>query len=618
MSNQPDLSKFQQRLAERRAREAKLKEEQAVESFEPDLVPEEVFERSEADQEIDAILEGIDVVDAYKRWCGKMIPVVKNGQREGIKISCPIPGHIDSDPSAWINLDKQTWFCGGCQVGGDKFDIAAYYTGFPVPGYKEGSDFHKLRERMASDFGYHIQTLPGGAVSITPPVIEPEEKEESRPEPPSAEVINLRDDEDEPMEMPWLDWRPIVPQDTFLDQYMRATVIDDVPEEYHFFHGLMALGLAVGRDVTLFDQIPVYGNLFVCTLGRSGTGKTKARKHLDTLLHAALPYDRSMIPSRGVHRVNTPASAESLINQFMEPVTDPANPKRTLYYAPVRGLIDFNELSALTSRANRLGNALKPALMQFYDMDNIVQTISVTAGSKEAHNPFASCVTTTQPKAMRDLISASDDASGFLNRWVFVPGKEKKKYAVGGVSVDIMPAVKPLQDIQAWAATFRSEQIEWSEEAVKVWTDFFHATLEPERRNADNDLLVRIDLTLKKIMLLLAINRKEKTLSEQTAVDAIYCYRYLKAGYGIPEAQIGNTVNNEISEAVISTIRKQTLKTGKGVTLRQISDSLKRRKYDKKRLLEVIDTLVKLDMIEIQTTKAGTVGRPTKRYTYVG
>src|SRR5687768_1442359 len=101
---------------------------------------------------MDQVLEKISVIDAYNRWCRKMVPVVKGNQREGIKISCPIPGHTDNNPSAWISIDKQTWFCGGCQVGGDKYDIAAYWLGFPVPGYKDGSEFHKLRERMASDF----------------------------------------------------------------------------------------------------------------------------------------------------------------------------------------------------------------------------------------------------------------------------------------------------------------------------------------------------------------------------------------------------------------------------------------------------------------------------------
>lgn len=617
---EPDLSKFQQRLAERKAREATEQKAQTPEAFDADLIPESAYERSEQDLDMDQVIEKIDVIGAYNRWCGKMTPVVKGGQREGIKISCPIPGHIDSDPSAWINLDNQTWFCGGCQLGGDKYDIAAYWLGFPVPGYKDGAEFHKLRERMAEDFGYTINREIGGSVSITPPSTEPAAPPpvENRPEPPTADIIELVDNDDEHIAMPSLDWRPICPKDTFLDLYMRATVIDDVPEEYHFFHALAALGLSIGRDVTLFDAVPVYGNLYLCTLGRSGAGKSKARKHLDRLLTASLPYDRRNLPSRGVRRVNAPGSAENLIHQFMEPVEDPTTAGKIAFFASVRGLIDFNELSALMGRTNRLGSVMKPTLMQFYDMDEIVQTSSMTHGSKEAHEPFATAITTSQPRALRDLIGASDDASGFLNRWLFIPGKEKVKFAVGGVQIDMTPCVKPLQDIQGWAATFGNEQIEWSDEAVKTWTKFFHEVLERDRKHSDNDLLVRIDLSLKKLMLLFAVNRKEKTLTEQSVLDSIWCYPYLKSSYGIPEAQIGNTVNNEISEAVIYQVRSITSKTGKGATLREIERNLARRKYDKKRLLEVIDTLVKLDLIEVAATDPGQRGRPTKRYKYVG
>lgn len=620
--NQPDLTQFQRRLAERKARQEAEKKAQEAKTphFDEDLIPERVYDRSEADQQIDQLIDKISVLDAYNKWCRKMVPVVKGGQREGIKISCPIPGHADSDPSAWINLDKQTWFCGGCQVGGDKYDIAAYGLGYAVPGYKDGSEFHRLREQMALDFGYLIQREIGGGISIIPPQHESEPPEDRHHEPPSAEVVELYDDEDERLiDLPSLDWKPICPPDTFLDKYMKATIIDDVPEEYHFFHALAAIGLALGRDVTLYDSVPVYGNLFICTLGRSGTGKSKARKHLDRLLYSALAYDRGNLPSRGVLRVNAPGSAESLIYQFMEPVVDPSNPKNIMYYAPVRGLIDFNELSALVGRTNRMGSVMKPTLMQFYDMDPVIQTTSMTTGSKEAHDPFATCITTSQPRALRELINAADDASGFLNRWLFVPGKEKERFAVGGVAVDMTGCVMPLQEIQAWAATFGPEQVEWSQEAVKVWTKFFHDTLEPERKTSSTDLMVRIDLTLKKLMLLFAANRRERTLSEQSAIDAIYCYPYLKRAYGIPEAQIGNTMNNEMSEAVIEQCRRIFEKTKRGASVRDIMRNLARRNYDKKRLLEVLDTLVKLEMIEICPPEMGSkVGRPTKRYRHVG
>lgn len=619
MPDQPDLSTFQRRLAERRAREEaaeKAKQQHPSNGeFDPDLIPEAVHSRSEDDLEMDKIINGIDIITAYAKWCGKMVPDVTKTRTEGIMISCPIPGHVDSDPSAWVNTEKQVWHCGGCNAGGDKYDIAAYAHGMSThpsdKDYKNGANFHRLREKMAEDFGYTISTTPSGATLIIPP----EEEKEERPEPPDAEVINLHDEDfGDESDIPTLDWRPICPENTFLDEYMKATVIDDVPEEYHFFHALIALGFALGRDVSLFDSVPVYANLFVCTLGRSGTGKSKARRHLDQLLERALPYDHGTATSRGVLKVNAPGSAENLIHQFMKPQEDPANPKRIIDYLPVRGLIDFNELSSLVARSKRMGSAMTPTLMQFYDMETVIQTSSMTTGSKIAKQPFASALTTSQPRALRGLIDATDDASGFLNRWLFIPGREKKRFSVGGVEVDMSGAVLPLQRVQGWAATFGPERVEWSEEAYMAFDNWFHSTLEPIKKSSSNDLLVRIDLTMKKLILLFSANRLEKVVSKQSVLDALYCFPYLKAAYGIPEAQIGNTINNEISEVIITQVDKYK----DGITASKLWDNIKHRKYDKKRVLDVLTTLTKMGLIEEVKVNAGRVGRPTVRYRNVG
>lgn len=634
-----DQSKFQQRLEQRRRKEAEAAAAALSEDF-SDLVPDHEYDRSETDTEIDRIIDNIDILDAYKRWCGKMIPTVRGGQTEGIKISCPIPGHVDSNPSAWINLDKQVWHCAACEQGGDAYDIAAFAKGFG--DYKsDGAKFHKLREEMAKDFGYVFTRLPGGVTVVTPPEPEEDDQPAGTPEPaspsvgkvaapepgtfdpdykkPEAEVVELYDDGDTEYDLPTLDWRPIVPPDTFLHEYMKAVCIDDAPEEYHFFHGLLALGYAVGRDVRLFDSVPVYANLFVCTLGRSGVGKSKARSHLDRLLSTALPHDWADPLSKGVRKISAPGSAEVLIHNFQKPVEDPTNPKKIAYYAPVRGMIDFNELSSLMGRVNRSGSVIRPTLMQFYDMEPVIATSSMTHGAKEAHEPYASALTTTQPRSLRNLLTGDDDTSGFLNRWVFVPGREKRRFAIGGVQVDIDAAVPALKDIFGWSGSFLgADVVEWSVEAAERFTDFFHGRIEPDKKKAQSDLIVRIDLTMKKLILLFTINRRLKTVPIEAVEEAILCYDYLFASYGVPSGMIGNTISNEVAEAVIYQTKRTFERDGKGMTIGSIAKALKRRKYPMKLLIDTVDNLVKLDMLKVEQPKAGAVGRPAVRYKYVG
>lgn len=615
----PDISVFQRKLALRRAAEEERRRSEQVAhqsnqlNFDPELIPPNEFTRSEEDRAMDKVIERIDILEAYRRWCGKMNPQPRTGQVEGIKISCPIPGHRDANPSAWINTDKQTWFCGACEQGGDAHDLAAYHFGYDVPEYKEGSTFHDLRRQMAEDFGFSFTKLPGGVTVVSAP--EPESGDE---EPVEAEVIELYEDEDDEWIIPELDWRPLVAPDTFLDSYMKATILDDVPEEYHFWNGLLALGFALGRDVRLFDLVPVYSNLFICTLGHSGSGKSKARYHLDALLSEALPHEWSNPNSKGVRKVSAPGSAEVLIHNFEKPVPDPANPKRVAYYAPVRGLIDFNELSSLIGRASRQGNVSIPTLMQFYDMEGVITTSSMSHGSKEAHQPFASALTTTQPRALRNLLSKTDASSGFLNRWVFVPGRDKQRFAIGGVRVDMTPAIKPLQDILGWAASFMSDEyVQWSPTAEKRFTEFFHETMMPDKKRDQSDMITRVDLLLKKLILLFTANEMKKVVPLNAVESAIACYDYLVESYQLVSGEVGNTMQSEISDAILSYARREYERNKKGITLSALARSMRRRKYPNDMLIKACDSLVKIGFLTVEKANQNSVGRPTVRYKYV-
>lgn len=606
------------------------------EQFDADLVPDVLTERTPEDEEMDRVIESITIVDAYNRWCGKMAPNVSAKQREGVKISCPIPGHVDKNPSAWLNLDKNVWYCSGCNEGGDAYDLASFYFG--VRNYKgDGPAFHNLRRQMAESMGWTKQVYPGGVSIMVPP--EPEPAPLSAPIPalpppvnPSAplalapppelvpalnNVVSLDPvqdliDEDEESLLdntlfPPIPWRDIVPRDTFLWQYMEQTTIDDVPEEYHFWNGMLALGFACGKDVSLFDRIPVFGNLFICILGHSGSGKSQSRYHLDQLIAKAMKVDYSDPFSKGVEVIGSPSSAEYLVHAFQRPILDPSTNK-PIGNAPVRGLVDFNELSALVGRMNRTGNTLKPVLMEFYDVTPSVSTASLTSGKKVADHPFASMVTTTQPRALGNLLSREDVDSGFLNRIIFAGGVHKERVAIGGVEVDIDPTVPYLSNIKGWVSF--GKKIQWSEESAHAFTKYYHETLEPLKLKDDAGLLTRIDLTAKKLCLLLTVNMRMDTVPVIVIDQVKQIVNYLLACYGVGGAQIGHTLEYQVREDVLRVVDKFTDKGG--ATLRDIGQYLKRKKYPQKMVISVLDFMTKLG--EVDAVKSVGVGRPTIRY----
>jgi AAA domain len=112
--------------------------------------PREKGGRYRSADAIDQFLDGVDILDAYRRWCGKSEPD-PGGRREGIMISCPNPAHPDHDPSAWINLDQQVYFCACCGDGGDKFTIASYHFGLDTK-----TRFPELKRQMAKACGYAV------------------------------------------------------------------------------------------------------------------------------------------------------------------------------------------------------------------------------------------------------------------------------------------------------------------------------------------------------------------------------------------------------------------------------------------------------------------------------
>ncbi len=657
---------FQEKLAAKRARDAELAAATAPPVVEgraqdADLVPDEDsgYQRSDDELTIDSIIQGIDILDAYRRWIGKKIAPHRSGKKEGIHVSCPQPSHPDNNPSAWVNTEKKTWYCPGCDIGGDVIDLAAIHFG--MFDYKSGKNFGEIRRRIAEDYGYTFVTAPGlpepilvapapeaseptaevvplpstaatpepapAAAPVPPPVAVP------APAPaapdagtaPSLSVVMAlpveEEDDNEEYDLPGLDWREIVTPDTFLDVYMRQTTIDDVPEEYHFWLGLLALGMAIGRDVTLQDRRPVMGNLFLCILGKTGTGKSRATEHANRLTQMALPWSSTDPMSRGVKQMNTPSSGENMIQQFYHPIADPHNAKAILGYSSIRGIVDYNELSGLIGRGSRVGSTVKSTLMDFFDAKKTITSASVTNGAFRAENSFCSVLTTTQPKALRGLLDQSDIDSGFLNRWLFVTGTMKEREAFGGTEIDLRPAIQPLVDIHEWADGGR--MVKWSNNEAKAeYTRLFVNRLNPAELS-DDPLLARVNLLCKKLVLLLSANemREEVTLEIVQKVEKLY--DYILAVFGVPQAEMGRTDTKEIEDKILKVIRdweKKNPKSG-GCPMHQITKYFQSKRFERSMVEKALKILTSLNLVQAYAPEPtpGKTGRPAgPRYKVVG
>ena len=582
---------------------------------------------SEEELEIDRAIENLDIVEAFNRWSGKPKINPPAGQRESIKASCPDPNHRDTDPSMWMNRDKNVYYCSGCEYGGDVFDLAAFHFGYTVPYYKSvPEEFRSLREKMAADLGFTItKGISGGTVYT----VSEEDWRASRSISEGSEVglhpagAAAEADEDDYREDytysgPVIEWQDIVPEQTFLREWMEETTRDNCPEEYHFWTGLMALGYAVGRQVVLDDAPEVVANLFVCLTGPSSTGKSKAKRHLRVAVQEALPYDESNPFSQGVKMIGAPGSGEYLVKSFQKVITDPALPGKIMGMAPVRGYIDFEEFATLAQSSGRQGSTLKPQLLDIYDAQPTIVGGSLTHGSREAVKPFGQVISSTQPNFMSEVLSKKDDVAGFVNRWVFAVGKPKPLIAWGGVKVNLARPVATLKGIHMWGSTNRT--VVMSPEAIEVWSDFFFTSMHPLKVAAEKKgsaILGRIDLLMKKLILLFCINEKVTTVRQHHVEMAIKLFPYLVASFGHTEQKINRTDDGDLENLIITQISRLTKKNKIAPTKRDLYHACKSKIKTLDQMVKVLKNMVALERINETAVKPKT-GRPAIRYSVDG
>lgn len=617
MSNDSEIShKLLEKLAEKRAAEAAQKQQEQLDlsqwaAYVPDI---EIDAKVLPPQELafDEFFKLTPITEAYQKWCGKS-PVIKNGVE--VKASCPNPDHPDNEPSCSFNTEKQVFMCFKCGFGGDIYTLAALNKGYPVPGYQENNLFRQLKNEMLADYGMQVETtLAGEKIVVQQPELPEQVATVSyTPEGAAHAAQEEQDDDLDPKRLhEEIKWRRFIPDGTFLRAYLEATTTDTCPEEFHFWLGMQALGLAVGRNVTLNERSPVKGNLFVCLTGPSGTGKSRAKSTMLKLIRDNIPYKKDDAVPEGTRILSDAASGEIIVKMFQHEIIDLTTGKGTGSYLPVRLLFEAEELAGIVTKSSRQGNSLKDVMSRMYDCHDTIESNSL-ANQLAAILPFGSALTTTQNKSIRDLVTKKDDNSGFVNRWIFATGVMKTPTHIDRTNLDLTRAGGLIRLINSQAS--KPYAIEWEPDADKLYEDFFHSRIVPLKKSVDSNLLERIDLTMKKVFLLLAINKRERILTRQTVLDGLNIWDYLCESYGVVEKQIAATEQGDHQDFVLKSIQRMS-KNGRPPTARDIYKAAKHRIPDVGTVRKMLENFCALGVVvEFKKPTSTTGGRPTTVYT---
>lgn len=582
---------------------------------------------------IDAVVGQVDIVDAYRRWSKKMEPKVGQ-RRESIMVSCPNPKHPDKNPSAWMTLDKGDGGVGTCAVCGgfDKYDIAAWAFGYDVPSYR-ATHFKEVVVRMAEDLGYRVmiqgkdewaEKIPE-ASAPTPTAPTAKEAESSTASTTSGKPVSTPatasddEDDDEPsavvgsiMPPSKLDWQKLpIPDDSFLSMWMETTTRSYEPDEFYLWLGLAGLGLAIGNDVVLKDMSDVRGNLLLCLVGGTGTGKSISLKSLEQLNDRAFRWREDT--GSGVKFISSPGSGEALIDTFNHRVDDPTG-SGTKITVPVRGFYREAELSTFIKKAMRSGSTVKEIVMEMYDSAGRVGVTSRSAGTAEARDHFMTLVSTTQPEALGGLMTVGDAVSGFLNRWVFVYGTSKKRPALSTYTPDVDSLVDPIKNIHAWGS--RKRMLRFDTDAHKAFEMFYDATIRPLVECAEpSPFSARLGLLAKKVTMLFAVNSKRDYIN----TTDVECFRLMWPSIveasGIVSVTVSKTEIADCQDRIVAYMRSHPESE---YSVRELANQSGARKYrnDMGMILKAVMFLSEAGFIE--EAPRPKAGRPTKKYRYAG
>lgn len=364
----------------------------------------------------------------------------------------------------------------------------------------------------------------------------------SGPVPVSFEDIDL-DDEPVAHVQPQLDWKPAGKNRSFIDRYMDCTQRDRYPDALGFSAALTCLSFIGGREVTMDMQDRIMGNFGMVMVAATGTGKSRAFAHAKQVLREVMPWKGAelaiatgghVVPGHGVKFMPGAGSGENIIKQFEDTVkmqkgTDhKGEPIYEEEHMPVNGLISFDEFSQFVGKSSATGSTLRERVMNFLDGAYEIENTTNTQGSYKAVQPFACLNTSVQPSVIHRLMSENDEASGFLNRFMFFTGAKKPRLPYKVPPVDMSDAVTALKELK----DFWDSQGTVNLDDSRIWQkkhDYLSTVSDPLENK--QGIYGRLDALLHKLIILLCINECETVITEDILDKAIYLHKYFIATF---------------------------------------------------------------------------------------
>jgi len=566
----------------------------------------------------------------------------KPDPRGEINLLCP--WHKEKKPSFSINIKENAWFCRNpkclANKGGDALAIAALKLGYDLGTYKQS--LPAIREEVAKALGWREEPrypgLVGKPALIPPDQVPTEDENENENENNKPPVISITEapsfvDEsenhvqDEDADVVWpsisnLHEKAKTPTPSFVTEYLKATCPLAWPDEYNLWYAWQLLGAAVGKALWLPGSPKnVFPNLFLCVTGPSGGGKSQSADPALEIYEEVCSYITDP-GNRGVKMIRTPNSHVFLIQEFSNTFEDPFTKQKVNY--PVNGLLRYSEASTLLSlgKDNRKYEDIIKAL---YDNEKKINTGAKLGGVTEALHPFASLITTTQLKTVKRQLTLELAETGYLNRFSFPMGPPVRRgWDSDRQSYDLSAAVRELQEVKAfYSIPGNAGEIDYTPEGLEHAKHLWTTKGEPLKDNDGSGLLGRLDLHMKKFVLIHAINRKitGRNITPEIVDQAWSYFPYIVETSRMIGARVGITVEGDKENKVLAALKNWQTRNPKNdaIDVTRLSKNLTG-KVNLGDLTRILDYLIRLGVVDLiePVRQPGQRGRLGKKYRYAG
>lgn len=383
-------------------------------------------------------------------------------------------------------------------------------------------------------------------------------------------------------------WEDILDPETPIYKMMKAACVTDIPDEFVMWSIYTALGSLLGRRVELVDSVrPVDGAFWTVLSGDTGTRKSSVAVEMDKILSHVCPPTAS----DGVKLVGTPASGERFMDMIRRDETISVGVSVEVEECPNSASFMYvDEFSMLATLLSRAGNTLTSHLLQAYacGRDQVIRpTEAMGRVSFPVTGPMVSILSTTQPNRISTMLDRFDVASGFMNRFVFIAGKPRRVCVpMMGFGPDWGAVQEQFQIIEnrlrcadvfipmhdkafvdkPWQLTPDSGGLI----RLREWIIEQNKAMEGNDDSIMIDMLARRDLIIKKLVLIMALNRivgagTTKVAKNWTEADvnaAIAHYDNIQHGWTTAAESVFSTEDSELEAWIINKIEESAVDNG--------------------------------------------------------